>query len=195
MTQPSSQTRDLFARGQAGDRGAMSLAFGRVVARLRGWTRARLPHEMRGGALTEDVLHDAAVNVLQRMEGLRLKEAGDLEAYIRQTIVNQIRDRSKWRRRHPHEPLAVDRPSREESPLDAAIRCERWAPYQAAFDALTESEREALIARFDMGLGYEAIAALTERRSADAARMIVNRALDKLQRAGACAATPTATTK
>jgi len=191
LTQPDSQTRDLFARGQAGDREAMGLVLGRIVLRLRGWTRSRMPREMRGGAHTEDVLHDAAVNVLPKIHRLHLKDPADLEAYVRETIANQVKDRAKWRARHPHEPIDVDRPSPEESPLDAVIRRERWMPFQPAFEALSEAEREALIARFDLGLGYQAIAELTGRCTPDAARMMVNRALDKLLAASSCTTSST----
>lgn len=145
-----------------------------------------MPREMRGGALTEDVLHDAVASVWPRLHQLHLKETGDLEAYLRQTITNQIKDRAKWRARHPHEPIDVDRPSGEESPLDAMLREQRWIPFQPAFQALSEAEREALIARFDLGLSYHAIAELTGRSTPDAARMMVNRALDKLLAASSC---------
>ncbi|MBP6771918.1 MAG: sigma-70 family RNA polymerase sigma factor [Gemmatimonadaceae bacterium] len=173
----------------------MGRVLGRVLLRLRGWTRSRMPRDMRGGAHTEDVLQDAAASVLPKIHRLHLKETGDLEAYVRQTITNQVKDRAKWRRRHPHEPIEVDRPSPEESPLDAVIRRERWMPFQPAFETLSEAEREALIARFDLGLGYNAIAELTGRCTPDAARMMVNRALDKLQAASSCAtpSTPTHT--
>ena len=186
MAPPKTLTQDLFTRGQAGDREALGRAFGRIVRRLRGWTHSRMPRELRGGALTEDVLHDAVASVWPKLPQLHLKGPGDLEAYLRQTITNRIKDRAKWRARHPHEPIAVDRPSGEESPLDAMLREQRWIPFQPAFQALSEAEREALIARFDLGLGYPAIAELTGRSTPDAARMMVNRALDKLLAASSC---------
>ena len=62
------------------------------VARLRGWTRSRLPHEMRGGALTEDVL--ASPVRAQRLH----REAQRMAAVVDPRLAT-IYEVDVWRRR------------------------------------------------------------------------------------------------
>jgi len=52
--------------------------------------------------------------------------------------------------------------------------------YEAALVALDPLEREAVIARIELGLSYQEIAALVEKPTPDAARMAVARALQRL---------------
>jgi RNA polymerase sigma-70 factor (ECF subfamily) len=52
--------------------------------------------------------------------------------------------------------------------------------YEAALKRLRDQEREAIVARIEMGLSYDEVAAALKRPSADAARMLVGRALLRL---------------
>jgi RNA polymerase sigma-70 factor (ECF subfamily) len=70
--------------------------------------------------------------------------------------------------------------SADASPLEAAIGRELFARYEAALDALGGTEREAVIARVELGCSYEEIAHLTDKPTADAARMTVARALRRV---------------
>jgi DNA-directed RNA polymerase specialized sigma24 family protein len=66
------------------------------------------------------------------------------------------------------------------SPLDEAIGREAAERYEAALQRLRPEERELIVARVEMGNGYEQIAAAHGKPSADAARMGVARALVRL---------------
>ena len=65
------------------------------------------------------------------------------------------------------------------SPLEAAMGAEALARYDSALAVLADSEREAVIARIEMGCSYQEIATLLDKASPDAARMTVARALAK----------------
>ena len=52
--------------------------------------------------------------------------------------------------------------------------------YEGALGRLSEPEREAIVARIEMGHGYEEIARALGKPSPDAARMAVSRALVRL---------------
>jgi RNA polymerase sigma-70 factor (ECF subfamily) len=57
---------------------------------------------------------------------------------------------------------------------------EGFERYEAALATLGEVEREAVIARIELGCSFQEIAALVGKPSADAARMLVARAVGKL---------------
>jgi RNA polymerase sigma-70 factor (ECF subfamily) len=175
-------TRTLIGRARQGDGGAWDRVFGRVILRLRGWAHGRLPRASRGAHETHDLVQDAALGVWKRVDHLDFQKPGDLEAYVRQAVLNRIRDEARRRRVRPIN-VSVDTqiPGTLPTPLDDALSREQTARYQAAFAALDVSEREAVIARLDMGLSYDQVADLLGKTSAAAARMTVNRALKRLR--------------
>jgi DNA-directed RNA polymerase specialized sigma24 family protein len=68
------------------------------------------------------------------------------------------------------------------SPLEAAIGQEVVERYEAALASLTTAERDAIVARLELGLTHEEIAQALGKPSADAARMAVARAMVQLAR-------------
>ena len=58
-----------------------------------------------------------------------------------------------------------------------------WA--EAALASLTEDQQQAVVLRIEMGLSFQQVAEATESPSADAARMLVTRALARLSEKGA----------
>jgi len=71
-------------------------------------------------------------------------------------------------------------PDAAPSPLEEAIGAEAVDRYEAALQRLRPDEREVVVARVELGLSYQQIAATHEKPSADAARMAVSRALVRL---------------
>ena len=61
------------------------------------------------------------------------------------------------------------------SPLEAAIAQETLDEYDAALNRLKPDEREAVVARIELGLSYAEIAEMLDKPSANAARMAVVR--------------------
>jgi RNA polymerase sigma-70 factor (ECF subfamily) len=52
--------------------------------------------------------------------------------------------------------------------------------YEAALSALTEDQHQAVVLRIEMGYSFQQVAEAMESPSADAARMLVARALARL---------------
>jgi RNA polymerase sigma-70 factor (ECF subfamily) len=66
------------------------------------------------------------------------------------------------------------------SPLEEAIGQQALERYERALERLRPGEREAIIARVEMGLSYEELAAALGKPTPDAARKVAQRALIRL---------------
>jgi RNA polymerase sigma-70 factor (ECF subfamily) len=106
---------------------------------------------------------------------------GALQAYLRQAVLNRIRDELRRNRRQPEgtelDDLELD-PA--QSPLEQAIGREAVDRYERALEQLMPQEREAIIARIEMGYSYEELAEALGKPTADAARKTAQRALVRL---------------
>jgi RNA polymerase sigma-70 factor (ECF subfamily) len=80
----------------------------------------------------------------------------------------------------PLDSLPLAEPADRHTPLEDAIGAETAERYEQALAALRETEREAIVGRIALGLGYDELAAMLGRSSPDAARMVVSRALLRL---------------
>jgi RNA polymerase sigma factor (sigma-70 family) len=174
----------LVVRARAGDQIALDELFARFGPELRRFARGRLPHAVRGLVDTPDVVQDALLQTFLHLEGFEHRGEGALRAYMRQVLVNRIRDELRRAARRPSgEPIDDEHASLDESPLEAAIGREKVERYEAALAQLKEDDREVIIARLELGLSYPEIALSTGRASANAARMAVVRALVRLTEA------------
>jgi RNA polymerase sigma-70 factor (ECF subfamily) len=66
------------------------------------------------------------------------------------------------------------------SPLEEAIGQQALDKYERALERLRPGEREAIIARAELGLSYEELAVALGKPTADAARKAAQRALIRL---------------
>jgi RNA polymerase sigma-70 factor (ECF subfamily) len=174
-------TSDLLARARAGDAEALNELFARYLPSLRRWARGRLPSWTRDLRDTDDIVQETLVQTLKRIDDFRPRHEGALQAYLRQALVNRVRDEM---RRVGRRPVTTELPEDYEdsslSPLDRAIGSEAASRYEAALQRLRPEERELNVARVEMGNSYQQIAAAQGKASADAARMAVTRALVRL---------------
>ena len=178
---PEDSTSVLLARLRAGDEHAFALLHGRYAARLLRWASGRLPASARDGLDTQDLVQDAFVQCLRHLETFQPRWKGAFHGYLRQAILNKIRDQLRRadvrdRALAEVEDLLPDSPS----PLATLIGRESLARYEAALARLSESDRALVVARIEMDCTYEEIADLQGKPSADAARMAVKRALLRL---------------
>jgi|SRR4051812_4492336 len=174
----SQATVQLLDDARRGNSDALELLFERYVPLLRRWARGRLPQWVRRGADTQDLVQDAVVQTLGRLDQFNATHEGALQAYLRQSILNRIRDELRRAARQPTgAPLDESVPDRSASPLENAIGAEMVERYDTALQQLPEVERELLIARLEFGYSYEQIAEAVSRPSAEAARLAVRRAL------------------
>jgi RNA polymerase sigma-70 factor (ECF subfamily) len=171
----------LLHRARAGDALALEALFGRYLPWLSRWASGRLPRWARDVSDTPDLVQDTLLQTFKRMDGFDLRGEGALRAYLRQAVMNRIRDQIRRRqRRGQPEPLDPQARGRSVSPLELAIQQQALERYDTALARLREEERELLVGRLDLGLSYEELAQAAGRPTAEAARRAAQRALLKL---------------
>ena len=174
-------TTRLLARAQAGDADALNDLFKRHVPLLSRWARGRLPGWARDGADTHDLVQETVLQTFRNMRGFEPRGKGALRAYLRQALLNRVRNEIRRVSRRPAiEPLDERAPSHESSPLQLAIRQQQHERYERALSRLKDSDRELIVARLELGMTYEEMAEALGKPSWNAARMAVVRALIRL---------------
>lgn len=174
-------TMELVVRAQAGDRLATEALLERCLPALRRWAHGRLPAIARGNLDTNDLVQDAALNLLKRIELFEPRHVGAMQGYLRQSVINRIRDEVRKVGRHaPPVELPDDHASDRTSPLESAIQAEAYDRYRAALQNLQTKDRELIVARVEVQWSAAEIAQKFGMRTVDAARMAVSRALRRL---------------
>ena len=174
-------TFHLIERARAGDQEALERLFARHVKPLQRWARGRLPKWARDLADTDDLVQETLVQTFKRIEAFEPRRVGALQAYLRQALLNRIRNELRRKGRQPHGTDLDDIEVESlESPLEQAIGREAVERYEVALNRLTSEEREAIIARVEMGYSYEELAAALGKPTPDAARKAARRALVRL---------------
>jgi RNA polymerase sigma-70 factor (ECF subfamily) len=181
--QPPAETEStlgLVHRARAGDQTALEVLCSRYSPRLRRWASGRLPRYARDLLATEDLVQEALLQTVRRIGDFRSDREGAFQLYVRQTIMNRIRDQI----RRPHVVQATEAPpeqvSRAASPLEELIGRETLERYEAALSRLSPEDQEAVVARLEMAGTYQELALVLNKPTADAARMAVGRAILRL---------------
>ena len=181
-TAPESEfTIDLVLRARTGDEAALNSLCARYLPRLQRWAHGRLPAAARCALDTHDLVQETLTHVVQRLHAFEPRHEGAFQGYVRQALLNRIRDEARrYRRRGTAEPLDNEHPATDASPLEEAIGSEALARYEAALARLRPEDREAIVARIELGLPYPEVAAALGKPSVPAAHMAVSRALVRL---------------
>ncbi len=178
---PDESTQGLLGRLRHGDRQALDVLLVRVGPRLRRWAAGRLPQHAREGADTEDLIQDTLVHALPHLSTFEATGRGALHAYLRQAVLNRIRDRwRQWKRRPAGTPLRDDLHDPAASPLDLTIGHDVARRYEAALSRLREEDRALIVGRVERGCGYEELAATLGKPTVSATRKATERALLRL---------------
>jgi RNA polymerase sigma-70 factor, ECF subfamily len=184
---PLDTTIHLLSRARSGDAQALEQLIARHQGPLRRWASGRLPAWARQLSDTDDLVQEALVQTFRRIEAFEPRGPGALQAYLRQAVLNRLRDELRRRRRRPQtsgfddSALEEDFPADgADSPLEQAIGRENLDRYEAALGRLKPEEREAIVGRIEMGYTYQELAEALGRPSADAARKATERALIRL---------------
>jgi len=171
----------LIRRARGGDRQALDRLFERYLPPLRRWAAGRLPRWARDGMDTDDMIQETMLKTFRRLEDFEHRKDGGLHAYMRQALHRRILDELRRARRQPRReeisPAAVDQAA---SPLEETLGHEAAERYEQALNRLGDVEREAVVARVELGFDYDRIAEMLGKPSRDAARMTVIRALARL---------------
>jgi RNA polymerase sigma-70 factor (ECF subfamily) len=171
----------LLERAQCGDAEALNRLVARYLPRLRRWAAGRLPRWARDLADTQDLVQETVVRAFRKIEGFEPRGEGALQAYLRQILLNRIREELRRAGRQPgRDPLDEDRPSDEASPLEQAIGRQGMERYEQALERLKPQDREAIVTRIELGCSFDEVAIALGKPNANAARSAVNRALVRL---------------
>jgi RNA polymerase sigma factor (sigma-70 family) len=171
----------LLERAQAGDRAALELLIARYLPRLQRWATGRLPQWARGMADTQDLVQETLFETFKRIEKFEPRGEGALQAYLRQAILNRIREELRRAKRRPAQSeLDSQEACDARSPLEQAIGQEALDRYERALARLRPEDRELVVARVELGYTNREIAELLDKPTANAARMAAERAIIRL---------------
>jgi RNA polymerase sigma-70 factor (ECF subfamily) len=174
-------TIELVVKARRGNREAVEALLQRCLPQLRRWAHGRLPAAARGSLDTGDLVQETVLHVLRRLDAFEPRHVGAMQAYLRQSVINRIRDEVRKIARHPApEELGDDHASDLTSPLEAAVQSEAYERYRDALTDLTPRDREMIVARIEAQWSLGEIAQRFGIRTPDAARMAVSRALRRL---------------
>ncbi len=174
-------TIELVIRAREGDRLAVEALLQRCLPQLKRWAHGKLPPAARGSLDTGDLVQEAALHAIQRLDVFEPRHVGAMQAYLRMSVINRIRDEVRRITRHPAAvELPEDHPGDATSPLESAIHAESYERYRAALDQLKPRDREMVVARVEVQWSLSEISQRFGMPSADAARMAVSRALKRL---------------
>ena len=174
-------TGELLRRAKQGDDAALDALMARYRPRLERWASGRLPGYARSLFDTGDLVQETLLKAIEGLDSIEVRGPGVFQAYVRQAVLNRIKDQVRWARRRPGpEGVPEDLIDVSPSPLESAIGADVLQRFETALARLTEDERQLLHLRIELDFDYDEIAAATERASRDAARMAVQRALRRL---------------
>src|SRR6476620_10404692 len=94
-------TFDLVERAKTGDSEALNDLFARYLPPLRRWASGRLPRWTRDLMDTDDLVQETVFRAVKRIDRFESRHEGALQAYLRQAIVNRIRDELRRNKRAP----------------------------------------------------------------------------------------------
>jgi RNA polymerase sigma-70 factor (ECF subfamily) len=133
----------------------------RHLPRLRRWASGRLPRWARDIADTQDLVQETLLQTFKRIDRFEARGDGALQAYLRQGVLNRIRDEFRRAGRRPaNEALDSQKPDAGPSPLEEAIGRQAVERYETALQRLRAEDREAIVARIEMGFTHEQLATL-----------------------------------
>jgi RNA polymerase sigma-70 factor (ECF subfamily) len=171
---------ELLARAKDGDELALNDLCARYQPRLQRWAHGRLPAYARGALDTYDIVQDTLVKAVRGLNSFEPRHSGSFQGFLHTTLRNCICDQVRSARRRPTVMLDTDRAADDPTPFELAVGHETADRYEAALERLKPADREAIVARIELGLPYAEVAAALRKPSIAAAHVAVSRALVKL---------------
>lgn len=174
-------TAFLINRLKDGDLDARERLFARCLPLLRQWAHGRLPSYARDLTDTNDLVQVTLLRALNRIDDFQVERQGSFLAYLRSILLNAVRDeiRRTGRRGQRATLHETSLPEQAASQIERLVGEEELARYEAAVETLPRPQQEVLVLRIEFGLSFPEIGEETGR-SANAARMLFNRAHERL---------------
>lgn len=173
----------LIARAKDGDMDALRAVLQRSMPPLMRWTHGRLPPAARGAVETVDLVQQAVTNMLLHLDRFEPRaHVGAMQAYLRQSVLNDIRSRMRVvARRDVHQELPDDLAADQPDPLDEAIASQSFERYRAGLATLAVRDRELIVARLECEWTVEEVRDHFGFNSNNAVRMALVRATRRLR--------------
>ena len=125
---------------------------------------------------TQDLVQETLFQTFKRIERFEPRGEGALQAYLRQAILNRVREElRRAKRRPPRSELDSEAEDNARSPLEEAIGQEALERYEQALARLRPEDRELVVARIELGYTNQEIAELLDKPTPNAARMAAER--------------------
>jgi len=176
---PTSERR-LLVRARRGDASALGALVARCLPDLRHWAHRRLPQWVRAAADTSDLIQDAVLGTLSRLDAFQPQGRRALAAYLRTAVRHRIADEHRRAARWVSTSETIDaRPSVAASPLQHAIDSETRRRYRRALAQLSNRDQELIVAHFELEYSHAQLGCMIGR-SPHAARMALTRAISRL---------------
>jgi len=101
-------TTELLLRARHGDASAIDRLLTRHLSPLQRFAQGRLPGWARGLADTDDLVQDALLQTLKRLNAFESRHPGALQAYLRRAVMNRLREELRRQSRVPGQILDLD---------------------------------------------------------------------------------------
>ena len=174
-------TQMLVVKVRQGDARARETLVIRFLDPLRKWAHGRLPAQARGLGDTEDLVQITVMRALNRIEQFRNEGKGSFLAYLRQILMNELRDEIRRGNRHPQS-VDIDEDLVDKnltSPVELVLGQDCLRRYESTLAALNRRQQSVVVMRIEFCMSYAEIAAAVGE-TADGVRMMIARAMVKL---------------
>ena len=119
-------TIELLERVKEGDRAALEHLVERSVPPLKRWARGRLPQHARSLQETQDLVQNAVLRAIPRLNTFEARNPGALQAFLRQAVANEIIDEIRKVKRRPEAvPIVAELPATGSEPARTGNRAGR----------------------------------------------------------------------
>ena len=137
-----------------------------------------MPARARDLSDTDDIVQITLMRAIAHIADIRASRPGAFLAYLRNTLLNYIRDELRRVVRRPEGAELHDEMEDEDKPslVDEMIGLDRLETYEKALARLPKRQQELVIFRVEFGLDYHEIAAEVGS-TPDAVRVMLSRAL------------------
>lgn len=186
MTQdplPLSSTQELISRSNGGDHSAREQLAARCLPVLSRWARGRLPKYGRDLSETDDLVQITLSRAFTNLKDFESRSPGAFLAYLRTVLLSCVKDEVRRTMRARRRIVLADSVRMRAAEGDDSIaELEDLEAFEAMVNQLPENKRIAVILRVELGLDFDTIAKELNCPSANAARMMVQRALADIGR-------------
>jgi len=173
-------TVTLLANIRSGDAHSRELLCEKFIPILNRWAHGRLPAYARNLLETSDLVQVTLVKAMAHIDRFEATREGAFLAYMRQILLNTIRDEIRTASRQPLQETFSETHFALPSTVEQSVGRELLDSYEKALMKLNQIQREAVILRVEFGYSFSEIADAINSASANAARMMVSRALVSL---------------